>query len=122
MRVERSPAAERVLTLEIGRPAKRSVPNTCIDCRPTVGQPKLRGLVSAGTNELAVLAVRHEPVREAVRLEPFPMPWAFIVECEPARICADLGEAGRLEAKLERHGGGRARCGRQRLVRDLECV
>src|SRR5262245_54493856 len=62
--VEDPPAAERVLTLEILRPTERSIPASLSDNRPAVGEPQLGCRVAAGTDELAVLAVRDEPIRE----------------------------------------------------------
>jgi hypothetical protein len=120
--VEHPPSAERVFALEILRPAERPIPAALLHDRPTVGEPQLGRRVAAGTNELAVLAVRHEPVREQVRLEPLAMPRALVVERESRRARTELGKPRRLELELELHGAAAARRNGGGAVSNLEPV
>src|SRR5262245_13117985 len=108
MWVERAPAAERVLALEVLRPAERPIPTALVQDRPAVGEPQLRRGITRVTDELAILVVRDEPVREQARLEPLAMPRPLVVERKTLRIGAQLGESCRLEAELEWHAATRA--------------
>src|SRR5690349_18366406 len=97
MRIECAPSAERVLALEVLRPAERPIPAALLDECPTVGEPKLRRCIAAVPDELAVLAVGDETICEEMRLEPLAVPRALVVESETRGIGTDLGESGRLE-------------------------
>src|SRR5690606_28148134 len=90
VRIDRPPALEGELLLEILGPAERPAPALLADQRPAVGQPQRRLLVSALRYELTVLAVRDEPVAERVILQEHPVTGSFVVEAKRLAGGADL--------------------------------
>ncbi len=111
--VERAHAGEREQPpVAVGIfPVKRCLPGFFAHAAPAIREPEFRTLITAGLDELEVLAVRDQPRSQRIRCQQHAMARAFVIETKAGAVMPDFLHAARLFDPFERRvaSGGRDR-------------
>src|SRR5208337_1068411 len=86
----------------LSAPIKRSAPAILLHRIPPRRKPELRPAIATINHELCILAARHQPVRQRIRLQPHAMARQLIIKTEPAARVARLPQPALKWPKLKR--------------------